>query len=246
MLELDRVEVALGPKAIFNDLSLTIRPGESVCLVGPSGAGKTTLLRLAAGLLAPTSGEVTNGFRETSVVFQEPRLLPWRRVTDNIALGLKARGIGRRHRRARARELAAAVGLAESLDCFPHQLSGGMCQRVALARALAVGAELLLLDEPFSALDVGLRSDAQQLMQQLVQERALAMMLVTHDLIEALRLGHRVLVLAGSPAALVYELPVTTPFTERTPAWLHEAAARLLRQPLVQASFQPLVDREAA
>lgn len=237
MLAFDRVALDLGPNQILSDINLTVSAGESVCLVGPSGCGKTSLLRLASGAVEATSGQVVNGFSTTAAVFQEPRLLPWKRTLDNIALGLKARGVGRGERLARARKLADQVGLADRYEHFPHELSGGMQQRVALARALAIGADFLLLDEPFSALDVGLRSEAQDLVERLVVDQGIATLMVTHDLTEALRLAHRVVVISGSPGQVVFEHSVTAPFSERSHAWLYEEAGHLLRQPVVSESF---------
>lgn len=237
MLALESVALDLGPNQILSDINLTVSAGESVCLVGPSGCGKTSLLRLASGAVEATSGQVVNGFATTAAVFQEPRLLPWQRMLDNIALGLKARGVGRGERLARARELADQVGLADRYEHFPHELSGGMQQRVALARALAIGADFLLLDEPFSALDVGLRSEAQDLVERLVVDQGIATLMVTHDLTEALRLAHRVVVISGSPGQVVFEHRVTAPFSERSHAWLYEEAGHLLRQPVVSESF---------
>ncbi|MGO1502706.1 MAG: ABC transporter ATP-binding protein [Marinobacter sp.] len=237
MINLHNASLELGPNKILEAISLCVQPGESVCLVGPSGCGKTSLLRLAAGLVDISGGSVENRFVCTAAVFQEPRLLPWRRMLDNIALGLKARGVPRKERLEKARELAGSVGLADQYTLFPHELSGGMQQRVALARALAVGADFLLLDEPFSALDVGLRNEAQELVQRLVVDRGIASLLVTHDLTEALRLAHRVVVISGSPGRIVHEYRVDEPFSCRTQAWLYEAAAHLLRQPEVNESF---------
>jgi len=246
MLNFEQVSLDLGPNAILAGVNLSVAPGESVCLVGPSGCGKTSLLRLASGVVAATAGRVDNQFTMTAAVFQEPRLLPWRRMLDNIALGLKARGVSRRARLNQARALADQVGLAGYYDHFPHELSGGMQQRVSLARALAVGADCLLLDEPFSALDVGLRSEAQDLVEQLVVDQGIATLLVTHDLTEALRLAHRIVVVSGSPGTVVFEHPVTTPFAERSPAWLYEEAGHLLRQPVVSESFLVHPDSEVA
>lgn len=237
MLRLESIGHVYGQERTLDANDLTVSPGESVCLVGPSGCGKTTLLRIAAGLVTPSEGRVCDDFRRSTVVFQEPRLLPWRRLLDNIALGLKAMGVPRRERLARARALADELGLAERHDHFPHQLSGGMQQRVALARALAVDADLLLLDEPFSALDVGLRSEAQTLLLGLLARRGIASLLVTHDLTEALRLGHRVVVLSPSPGRIVHEQRIERPFNERDTAFLYEAAGALLRQPAVAESF---------
>jgi len=246
MLALKQVSLNLGPNSILSEVDLLVAPGESVCLVGPSGCGKTSLLRLASGVLEATSGQVSNHFTTTAAVFQESRLLPWRRMLDNIALGLKARGEPRRSRLARARDLADQVGLADYHEHFPHELSGGMQQRVALARALAVGADFLLLDEPFSALDVGLRSEAQDLVEQLVVDQGIATLMVTHDLTEALRLAHRIVVVSGSPGRVVFEHPVTMPFRERSHAWLYEEAGHLLRQPVVSESFLFHPDSEVA
>ncbi|MFW5825102.1 MAG: ABC transporter ATP-binding protein [Marinobacter sp.] len=246
MLTFEEVSLELGPNRILAGVNQQVAPGESVCLVGPSGCGKTSLLRLAAGVLEASSGRLSNRFSTTAAVFQEPRLLPWRRTLENIALGLKARGVCRRTRLARAAELADQVGLANCHDHFPHELSGGMQQRVALARALAVGADFLLLDEPFSALDVGLRSEAQDLVERLVVDQGIATLMVTHDLTEALRLAHRIVVISGSPGRVVFEHGVTTPFSKRTHAWLYEEAGHLLRQPVVSESFLFYPDSEAA
>lgn len=237
MLRLEAVGHDFGRERTLAGIDLAIAPGESVCLVGPSGCGKTTLLRIAAGLITPSEGRVSDAFHRSAVVFQEPRLLPWRRLLDNIALGLKAQGVPRRERLARARALADELGLAERHHHFPHELSGGMQQRVALARALAVDADLLLLDEPFSALDVGLRSEAQTLLLELLARRGIASLLVTHDLTEALRLGHRVLVMSPSPGRIVHEERIARPFVERDTAFLYEAAGALLRQAAVAESF---------
>lgn len=237
MLELDNIGHVFGMNRVLDGVSLTLAPGEAVCLVGPSGCGKTTLLRVAAGLVSPDEGRVTDGFHRSAVVFQEGRLLPWRRLLDNIALGLKAAGMPRRERLPRARALAAELGLGECHEHFPHELSGGMQQRAALARALAVEADCLLLDEPFSALDVGLRSEAQSLLLDLLARRGIAALMVTHDLTEALRLGHRVVVLSPAPGRIVHETRVERPFAERDAAFLYEAAGALLRHPAVAESF---------
>ncbi|MCG6659121.1 ATP-binding cassette domain-containing protein [Halomonas campisalis] len=237
MLSLEGIGHVFGMERVIDRVSLRVAPGESVCLVGPSGCGKTTLLRIAAGLVEPTEGRVNDGFRRSAMVFQEGRLLPWRRLLDNIALGLKAMGVPRRERLVRARALAAELGLADRHDHFPHELSGGMQQRVALARALAVEADCLLLDEPFSALDVGMRSEAQALLLDLLARRGIAALMVTHDLTEALRLGHRVVVLSPAPGRIVHEERVTRPFAERDTAFLFEAAGALLRHPAVAESF---------
>ncbi|WZB74828.1 ATP-binding cassette domain-containing protein [Achromobacter insuavis] len=157
MLELRGLSLRYGAQSVLRDVDLRLRPGERLGLIGPSGAGKSSLLRLAASLARPSEGVLRNDFRHAVLMFQEPRLLPWRHALDNVALPLRAAG----HAPARARALAAQwlsrVGLDAAMQAWPGELSGGMAQRVALARALALGPDLLMLDEPFSALDPALR-----------------------------------------------------------------------------------------
>ncbi|HAI48436.1 MAG TPA: sulfonate ABC transporter ATP-binding protein, partial [Enterobacteriaceae bacterium] len=148
------------PFDVFRDVTLHIRAGQSIAIVGPSGCGKTTLLRILAGLEEPDAGEVlidghaVHGLsRERAVIFQEPRLLPWLSVLDNVSFGLDVQGVAKREAQARAREALALVGLSEFENAWPRQLSGGMAQRVGIARALTVQPEILLLDEPLGALD---------------------------------------------------------------------------------------------
>ncbi|MBM4432264.1 MAG: ATP-binding cassette domain-containing protein, partial [Chloroflexi bacterium] len=153
-------ESAGAPVAALRDINLEVAKGEFACVVGPTGCGKTTLLRVVAGLLAPTSGSVLVSGYEASgprgtigMVFQQYSLLPWRNVIGNIAFGLELRGVGRAERRHRAAVLLELMGLTQSANSQPYELSGGMQQRVAIARALATDPEVLLLDEPFGALD---------------------------------------------------------------------------------------------
>lgn len=203
-----------GERTVLEDLSLEAAPGEIVAILGPSGCGKSTLLRLVAGLDAPSEGEVsvdgqaTRGINErTAVAFQEPRLLPWRTLRENVALGLP-RDADSAEGRARVEELLTDVGLAERADLRPKQVSGGMAQRVSLARALARRPGVLLLDEPFGALDALTRLKMQDLLLELHRRHPVTVLLVTHDVDEALALADRVLVLgapaddAGSPAGL--------------------------------------------
>lgn len=230
MLHLRAITHGFGPTPVLADIELSVMRNEIVCLIGPSGCGKSTLLRIAGDLLAPDSGRVENRFNDRAFVFQEARLLPWRRVLDNVLLG-------RRSQRARsgARQLLEGLGLGDWLSAFPHQLSGGMRQRVAIARALATDAGLLLLDEPFSALDPHRRVALQEVIGERCRQGHRAALFVTHDLPEAMRIGDRVLVLGGTPARIVASADGLGPEADEAEAFA--AAARLLREPDVRAAF---------
>ena len=187
---------------VLRDLQLEVRGGESLAIVGPSGCGKTTLLRVLAGLESPDKGEVlidghpVQGVgTERAIIFQEPRLLPWLTVLGNVAFSLQVRGTPRDSAEARARHYIRLVGLAEFEDAFPRQLSGGMAQRVGIARALTVQPEILLLDEPLGALDAMTKLTMQEELARIWREEKVTMILVTHDLEEAIYLADRVLVL---------------------------------------------------
>ncbi len=203
-----------GAPPVFTGVDLAVRPREIVALVGESGCGKSSLLGLLAGLAIPSTGEIhfrgapvrrTPG--EVAVVFQDPCLLPWLSVEGNAGFGLGFRSLGlpRAERRARVATALDDVGLMEHGRRYPHQLSGGMAQRLALARALGRQPALILLDEPFSALDAITREAMQALLTELVHRRASAALLVTHDIDEALRVSDRVLLMGGRPAGIVGE-----------------------------------------
>ena len=202
------VGLAFGGPPVLEDVDFAIEPGEFVAIVGPSGAGKSTLLRLLAGLARPSRGMVelhtarNPDGRSTALVFQDPRLLPWRRVLGNVCLGLEGLALSPASRRARAEAALATVGLAGLGHRWPHQLSGGQRQRVGLARALAVRPDLLLMDEPFGALDAITRTSLQDDLILLWQHSGSAVLFVTHDINEAVLLGDRVLVLGGAPARI--------------------------------------------
>lgn len=226
MLTFRNVTLDFGDGPVFDHFDLAIAPGRLAALLGRSGCGKTTALRLAAGLVKPDTGHVDNRFGRTAMVFQEPRLLPWASARDNAAFGLAARGVPREARRARAEALLTAFGFARAdLDKRPCQLSGGMQSRVAIARAFATEPDLVLMDEPFVALDVGLRRDLQDLVRQTVDRRGSAVLFVTHDVTEAIRLADRILVLSPRPARVVLDRPAT-PLGD--PAAIHAAASALL------------------
>jgi NitT/TauT family transport system ATP-binding protein len=205
-----------GPVQALLPTDLEVKPGEFVVLLGPSGCGKTTLLRMLAGLISPTEGDIDvdgkplftgrdmRPARDTlgslGFVFQAPNLMPWRKVWRNIALPLEGgKGISRAERRARAEELAGLVGLEDFLDHYPKQLSGGMQQRVAIARALIHRPSILLMDEPFGALDAMTRDSMNLLLQRLWLETGKTIVLVTHSISEAVFLADRVVLLSQRP-----------------------------------------------
>jgi NitT/TauT family transport system ATP-binding protein len=235
MLTFSGVALGFGDGPVFDRLDLTIEPGRLAALLGRSGCGKTTALRLAAGLVRPGAGRIDNRFRRTAMVFQEPRLLPWASARDNAAFGLAALGVAREERRARAAELLTTFGFAPAdLDKRPAQLSGGMQSRVAIARAFAIEPDLVLMDEPFVALDVGLRRDLQDLVRETVDRRGSAVLFVTHDVTEAIRLADRILVLSPRPARVVLDRPAA-PLAD--PAAIHAAASALLADGAVRAAL---------
>lgn len=210
---LDRVEVDYGARRALGPFSLTLEPGEIVALVGPSGCGKSTALRLLAGLEAPTRGTVHRlaGRGETSVVFQAPTLMPWASALDNAALPLRLQGLSRREADVQAREALARVGLKGSEAAKPAQLSGGMAMRVSLARALVTHPKLLLLDEPFAALDEITRRALAQDIHRLWAEERPAIVFVTHNVEEAVFMASRVMVMTPGPGRLKSETPVEGP-----------------------------------
>lgn len=207
-----------GDLTVLSNLNLNIRGGETIAIVGPSGSGKTTLLRVLAGLEEPDTGEVVidgspvHGLdQKRAVVFQEPRLLPWLTVFENVAFGLKVQRMGRAEYENRARRYIQLVGLSAFETALPRQLSGGMAQRVGIARALTVQPEILLLDEPLGALDAMTKLNMQEELTRIWAEERVTMVLVTHDLEEAIFLADRVLVLpkekGAHPRLLDIDLP---------------------------------------
>ncbi len=236
-----------GPLTALDGVNLTVEPGEVVALIGPNGSGKSTLLRVIAGLLVPDQGSVTLDGRAVTkpdpaigLVFQEPRLLPWRSATANVAYPLELAGWPRPRREARVAELLALVGVEAAAGARPSQLSGGMRQRVALARALALQPRVLLLDEPFSALDALTRERLNGELQVLWARTGTTSLVVTHSIAEAIFLADRVIVLSERPGRVVADLPVelsrpralaslddavVSPLARRIRANLGEAAA---------------------
>ena len=188
-------------------VTLAAAPGEFSCLIGASGCGKSTLLSLVAGLDKPTAGQINVGGK-VALMFQEPGLLPWLTAAGNVELALRARGVGRAERKARAADLLEAVHLGGFGKKRPHELSGGMRQRVALARALAQDADVLLMDEPFGALDAMTRDLLHDELDRVRAGRNLTVLFVTHNVREAVRLGDRVVLLSSRPGRVIAEYPV--------------------------------------
>jgi NitT/TauT family transport system ATP-binding protein len=208
LLSFEQVAIRLGGRDILSPTSFEVARGEFVCIVGPSGCGKTTLLRAATGLLPASSGEVrrkgqlvTQPSREVAFVFQDygRALLPWRTVEGNVSLALEAAAVPAGQRPVRISEVLNKVGLSQHAYKFPAQLSGGMQQRVQIARCLAQRPELLMMDEPFGALDALTRHGLQDEVARLVREEGLTVLFVTHDLEEAIYLGDRVIALQANP-----------------------------------------------
>jgi len=203
---------------VARDISLAIEEGTFVAVVGPSGCGKSTLLNMAAGLLFPPAGEIRvfgealRGVnRHAAYLFQQDALLPWRSVLDNVMLGLVFREVPRREAAEAARRWIARVGLAGFEDRFPHQLSGGMRKRVAVAQSWIVDPRILLMDEPFGALDVQTRQIMENELLELWQETKKTVLFVTHDLEEAIALADRVVVLSAGPARIKGDYRVELP-----------------------------------
>ncbi|RZJ61811.1 MAG: ABC transporter ATP-binding protein [Acidovorax sp.] len=201
-----------GPSKRFvavQDVTLDIRPGEFLVLVGPSGCGKSTLLDLLAGLTPPTSGQVlidgkaiTGPARDRGVVFQQYALFPWLTALDNVAFGLEVAGLGKRERREKAAHYLQLVGLSDFAQRYPHELSGGMKQRVAIARSLAYEPQVLLMDEPFAALDAQTRETLQEELVDIWQRTGKTIVFITHGIDEAVVLGQRVAVMTTRPGRI--------------------------------------------
>ncbi|KRE79565.1 ABC transporter ATP-binding protein [Arthrobacter sp. Soil763] len=209
-----------GDIEAVRNLTFDLRAGELACLVGPSGSGKTTLLKCISGLMAPTEGEVLLDGKRVSgppkkmaVVFQEygRSLFPWMRVRDNVELPLKNQGVPKAERDRLVDEALEAVGLAHVPRSYPWQLSGGMQQRVAIARAIAYQPEVLLMDEPFAAVDAQTRADLEDLIRTVWKKLGVTVLFVTHDIDESVYLGERVIILSSSPTVVQEDIVIDLP-----------------------------------
>jgi NitT/TauT family transport system ATP-binding protein len=223
MLTLDHLSLSYerrgrAPLRALDDIDVTIGEGELVTIVGPSGCGKSTLLMLVAGLLRPSTGTVrldgvtvTRPGPDRALVFQDFALLPWRTVLANVELGLELKGMNGPQREAVARAHVAMVGLKAFERAYPHQLSGGMRQRVGIARALAVEPQVLLMDEPFGALDAQIRQVMGSELLRIWERGRKTILFVTHDIDEAIYLADRILVMSTGPGRVIADIPVTLP-----------------------------------
>jgi len=194
----------------LDHINLTVRPGEFLVIIGPSGCGKSTLLNMMAGLDTPTSGlllhngqPVSGPSPDRSLIFQQPSLLPWQSLIDNVAFGLTLKGISRKERYRRAQQYLRNVGLHGFANKYPHQLSGGMQQRASIARALCLGTDILLMDEPFAALDVQTRFKMQEFLLEIWQGSGKTVVFVTHHIDEAIFLADRVVILTSRPGRIL-------------------------------------------
>ena len=240
-----RFSGASGELTVLRQIDLTVAPGEFLAVLGPSGCGKSTLLRLIAGLDRPSSGEVRLGARPVTtsdprcaVVFQEPRLFPWKRVAGNVAVGAR-----RTRENVSAEAWLDRVGLTGFAASYPHQLSGGMAQRVALARALIGHPDVLLLDEPFAALDALTRMHMQDLLADVCRQVRPTVVMVTHDVDEALHLADRIVVMGNRPSSIVAEIAVNQ---SRPRDRGSSALIPLRRRVLALVGFEPSVESAPA
>lgn len=223
----------------LQDICLRIEKGAFVCLVGPSGCGKTTLLHIIAGLVPDYQGqvifqgqEIKGAGQDRMVIFQESSLFPWLTVSENVTFGLRMAGMTARECRQAAIRYLKAVHLEDCGDCYIHQLSGGMKQRVEFARALSFDSEILLMDEPFAALDCQLRRALQLELVELWKKTSKTVLFVTHDLEEALLLGETVVVLSSQPGRIKKVIEIGVPFSERNDRGLMQPLVRELSQEL--------------
>ena len=238
-LEVKNLNHHFGFTEILQNINFTLDKGQVLSIVGPSGGGKTTLMHLCADLLDVEEGSVENTFVSSSFAFQEARLLPWKNVIDNIALGLLAKGESKKEAILKSKEIALKFGLEEDdFEKFPKDLSGGMKQRVSFARALVTKPSLLFLDEPFSALDIGLKQELQTHLIEEVNENNLSILFITHDIMEAIRLSDRILLLKADPGHVVKEFDYIIKQDERDDEFVYNETAKILQDEVIVNTFE--------
>jgi len=251
-LSIEGVHMVFGASKILSGIDLTIRKGEFVTLIGHSGCGKSTLLNLVAGLLKPSAGVLILAEREIAgpgpdrgVVFQNHSLLPWLTCSENVYLAVER--VFSDRRRERTRTALELVGLSHAENKYPHQISGGMKQRVGIARALAMEPKVLLLDEPFGALDALTRATLQDELMRIVARTGSTVLMVTHDVDEAVLLSDRVVMMTNGPAARIGELlPVSLPRPRERLALAHDARFMDLRAAVLEFLYRKQAHLKAA
>jgi len=228
-----------GFTSILENISFELTKGQVLSVVGPSGGGKTTLLHLCANLIDVQEGNIENTFISSSFAFQDSRLLPWKNVIDNIMIGLKAQKISKKMALIRAKKIALRFGLEENdFEKFPKDLSGGMRQRVSFARALVTKPSLLFLDEPFSALDIGLKKELQTLLINMIDKKEISILFITHDLMEAIRLSDEILLLKADPGRIVKKFHYDLPQIKRDDKYVYEQSAKILQNEEIINTFE--------
>ncbi len=238
-LKVTKLNHHFGFTEILRDINFTLEKGKVLSIVGPSGGGKTTLLHLCADLLDVEEGSVENTFSSSSFAFQEDRLLPWKNVIDNIALGLLAKGVDKKSAIERSKEIAEIFGLeVDDFDKFPKDLSGGMKQRVSFARALVLKPSLLFLDEPFSALDIGLKKELQAVLIEMISKKEISILFITHDLMEAIRLSDEILLLKADPGHIVKKFNYDLSQEQRDDKFIYAETAKILQNEEIISTFE--------
>lgn len=229
-LKLTRIGHAYFGRTVLDHIDFQVDSAEVVALVGPSGCGKSTLVHIAAGIVEPLRGRVERGYRRHGMIFQEPRLLPWATARHNISYPLRIAGVPRSERKERAMQAALTVAFdPDDLDKYPSELSGGMRQRIAIARALVIEPDFLFCDEPFTALDVALKRRMQDIVIETSRQARFAAVFVTHDLMEAARVAHRIVVLDSTGNGIAGERRLPQAPGERPDEMIFETVQSFLR-----------------